>query len=62
MAEARIAKNRDKITIISGKHEGSTALALEDAEGKLTFRVRLLTGPNHGLKIQVKRGDYIVGG
>lgn len=62
MGKARVAKNRDTITIVSGKYEGATALALEDAEGKITFKVRLLTGPHHGLKINVHRGDYIVGG
>lgn len=62
MTKARVAKSRDTITIISGVHEGYTALALEDAEGKITFRARLLSGPNHGLKIQVQRGDYVVGG
>ena len=61
-SQARIAKYKDIISIISGEHNGCTARALEDAEGKITFRVRLLDGPNHGLKVQIKRGDYVVGG
>lgn len=62
MGKAKRARAGQTVTIIAGEHDGNTAIALQDGEGRSALRVQLKSGPKRGTIVDIATGNYIVGG